>query len=440
MSQDLAIFGGKPAISNSAFDDAFTWPIMGDEEQRAVRRVMEKKNFFDEDAVTQFEADFARFQGMRHAVSTCNGTTAILAALWAVGVRRGDEVIMPSAVYWAAGLQAMSLGATIVFADIQPETLNIDPAHVESLVTPRTKAIIAVHMLGYPADLNALASIADRHGIALVEDASHAHGSLYRGRKVGTIGRVAGFSCCGKPLAIGEGGMLVTDDTNVYERSLAFLHNFRNNSTNIRSPELLKCSNLPWGMVTARMHNLSAALGVVQLARYPERMAEVDRAMSLLCDHLEGTPGLRVHRPPKGSGSTMGGWYLPHLIYRPEELHGLSVSRYAEAVRAEGWFTRTRTIIKEPLHLHPLLNTVDVYGDSKPTRIAFADRDVRTPAGSLPVTESVKSLTAPPFKLHLPALIEQYANAFRKVSAGHEQLLAGDRGDGAVIADDRGDG
>ena len=283
-------------------------------------------------------------------------------------------------------------------------------------------------------------SLAQRHGIKVVEDASHAHGTLYHRRTAGTLGDIAAFSCCGKTLSIGEGGMIATNDKSIYEHVLAFSHNFRFNANNISDETLLAFAHLPIGTVTARMHNLSAALGRVQLRKLEPRLREVDKAMNYLCDLLEGTPGIEVHRPERDSGSTMGGWYLPHAKYHAAELDGLSVSRFAEAVRAEGWWTRTRTCVSDNLHLHPLLNSVDVYGDGRPTRIAHSDCDVRQVAGSLPVSENLRIFTIPRFSKFVPAVVEQYAQIFRKVSAQHAKLLPGDRGDLAVIPDDRGDG
>ena len=130
---------------------------------------------------------------------------------------------------------------------------------------------------------------------------------------------------------------------------------------------------------------MSAAVGRVQLRHYPQRMAEIERAMNHFWDLLEGVPGSAPTARRRTPGSTMGGWYSPHGLYRPEELGGLSVTRYTQAVQAEG--VSCSPGLNSPLHLHPLLNTADVYGHGRPTRIANATRDVRQPAGSLPVSE-----------------------------------------------------
>jgi perosamine synthetase len=162
-------------------------------------------------------------------------------------------------------------------------------------------------------------------------------------------------------------------------------------------------------------------------------MAEIDRAMNAFWDLLADVPGLQAHRPPAGSDTTMGGWYAPHGLYRPEALGGLSVTRFAAAVAAEG--VPCIAGVNGPLHLHPLLNTADVYGHGRPTRLANTTRDVRQPAGSLPVSEAINGRTfrIPWFKHYHPELIAEHALAFRKVAESAAELLADDPGDPAQL-------
>jgi len=150
--------------------------------------------------------------------------------------------------------------------------------------------------------------------------------------------------------------------------------------------------------------------------------------MNYFWDLLEGVPGLKAHRPPKDSGSNMGGWYAAHGLYRSDELGGLSVTRFCEAVRAEG--STTGAGCNKALHLHPLLNEADIYGHGKPTRIAHSDRDVRQPKGSLPVSEKIGTMCygIPWFKKFYPEIIEQHANAFRKAAENYKELLKDDPG------------
>ena len=157
------------------------------------------------------------------------------------------------------------------------------------------------------------------------------------------------------------------------------------------------------------MHNLTAAVALVQLREYEPRMAEIDRAMNYFWDLLDGVPGIRAHRPPVGSGSTMGGWYVPHGVYYPPELSYLPQDRYAEAVRAEGFDTWTLNCIKNPLHLHAFFHDADVYRDGRPRMIAHTDTDWRMTSGSLPNAEGIGALTVPGFRRFDQQIIEQYA-------------------------------
>jgi dTDP-4-amino-4,6-dideoxygalactose transaminase len=323
----------------------------------------------------------------------------------------------------------------VVFAEVDAATLCLDPNDIVHRIGPRTKAIVVVHYLGYPADMDPIMAIARRAGLKVIEDVSHAHGGRYHGRQVGSIGDVAATSLMsGKALATGEGGILTTNDRTIYERALAFGHYERYDGT-IQSPELRPFAGLPLGGYKYRMHQLSAAVARVQLRHFDERMAEIQHAMNAFWDLLDGTPGLRAHRPPLDSGSTMGGWYAAHGLYHPEELGGLSVTRYAQAVRAEG--VPCQPGVNLPLHLHPLFQEVDVYGDGKPTRIAHATRDVREARGSLPVTERAGSLTysIPWFKHYDLPTIERYAEAFRKPAEHYRDLLPGDPGNPADLGD-----
>jgi dTDP-4-amino-4,6-dideoxygalactose transaminase len=232
----------------------------------------------------------------------------------------------------------------------------------------------------------------------------------------------------GKSLACGEGGILLTNDRRIYERAMIFGHYER--AADITLPDLAEGVGLPWGGYKYRMHQLTSAVGRVQLRNYPAQMAEIDEAMNYFWDLLEGLPGIRAHRPPKGSGLTMGGWYMPSGLYHPEELSGLSLYRFCQAVSAEGSICVPGC--NKALHLHPLLNTVDVYGQDRPTRLANLPDgvDIRQPPGSLPVAEGIQERVfgVPWFKRFRPKVIEEHAAAFRKVIENHRELLPGDPG------------
>jgi len=428
----LAILGGAKAVTQQA-RDMFTWPIVTKEDEKAVLEVLRKRSMSGTDVTKAFENEFAAWQGVKYALGSSSGTAALHSAMFGCKVGVGDEIICPSLTYWASCLQAFSLGATVVFAEVDPHSLCLDPKDIEHRITPRTKAIMVVHYCAYPADMDPIMAIARKHNIKVIEDVSHAHGGLYKGRRVGTIGDVAGYSLMsGKSLAVGEAGILTTNDTEIYDRALAFGLYERYNAAAIQTEALKPFVGLPLGGYKYRMHQMSSAVGRVQLKYYDERIAEIQKSMNLFWDLLEGVPGIQAHRPSKDSGSTMGGWYAARGLYQPEALEGLSILRFTKAVAAEGGHCSPGC--NAPLHLHALFNTCDVYGHGKPTRIANTDRDLRQPKGSLPVTEQAgsRAYSIPWFKHYRPNYIKQQANAFKKVARYYKELLQDDAGKGVV--------
>jgi perosamine synthetase len=446
----------------------FRWPVVTGEDERAVLQVLRRGAMSGTDVTRRFEAEFADWLGTEYALGYPNGTEAIRASLWACEVGAGDEVICPSMTYWATAAPALSLGAAVHFADIDPETLCIDPRDVEHRIGPRTRAIVVVHYAGYPCDMDAILAIARRHGARVVEDLSHAQGSLYRGRRCGTLGDIAAVSLMsGKSLPAGEAGMVATSDRLLFERCVAYGHyertgapsRFNPADNQITDPELSRYAGIPIGGFKHRMNQTCAAMGRVQLKRYGRRIEEIQRAMNHFWDCLEGAPVVRAHRPAPGSGSTMGGWYFPHGLYRPSEpdgprqrdprevatpresavprdldaprepggswrAEGLGCALFCEAVRAEG-VGDCYPGANDPLHLHPLFHTGDLFRQGTPTMIAFGQRDLRQGPGSLPVSESIDEIcfSVPWFKRYRPRDIERYAAAFRKVAQGIDQLI-----------------
>ncbi len=426
----IAFLGGTPAITDTS-QDIFNWPIVTEEDEQAVLEVLRRGGMSSTDVTLKFEKEFSAWHSRTYALGFHNGTAALQAAMWGCRIGVGDEIICPSVTYWATCLPVFSLGATVVFADIDPDTLCIDPADIERHISDRTKAIVPVHYCGHPADMDAIMEIATRHGLKVIEDVSHAQGGRYKGKMTGNLGDVGAMSLMsGKSFATGEMGVFVTDDREIYERAIVFGHYDRNNSQNITMDELKPYMGLPLGGYKYRVHQLSSALARVQLKSYDARAAEIRKAMNYFWDGLEDLPGVRAHRTAKDSGSTMAGWYAAKGHYRKEELGGLSVTRFCEAVRAEGCGACSPGA-NNPLHMHPLLNECDVYGHGKPTRIANSDRDLRQSPESLPVSQGIgaKLFSIPWFKHCRTEIIDRYIEAFRKVIESHQELLADDPGD-----------
>lgn len=229
--------------------------------------------------IDRFEGAFADFCEARYAVVTNNGTTALHLALVALGIGAGDEVIVPSLTYVATANAVKYCGATPVFADSDPLTMTLDPADAASRITPRTKAILPVHLYGHPADMEQIGALAARHGIAVVEDAAEAHGALSNGRKVGALGECGIFSFFGnKIITTGEGGAVVTNDSQLADR----LRLYRGQG--------MDPARRYWFPVVGynyRMTNLAAAIGVAQMERVDAHLAARRRVAGWYLESLE---------------------------------------------------------------------------------------------------------------------------------------------------------
>ena len=422
--EQLALFGGEKAVTGAPAS-LFKWPIITEEDEAAALDVIRNNKYSGYDITMQFEEEFAAWQGRKYAVAYCNGTAALTASMFAIGLSMGDEIICPTKTYWASVSQALQFGATPVFCNID-EHLSMDPDDIERCITPKTKAIMVVHYLAYPADMDRIMAIAKRHDLIVMEDVSHAQDGMYKGKKLGTFGEIAAMSLMStKSFAAGELGVVVCDDRKLYERALAFGHYDRNNAKFVtESEDLFPFYNIPLGGMKGRANQLCTAIARVQLKYYDERCAEIRRAMNYFWDLLEGLPGIRAIRVDESEGSTMAGWYCPHGVYVPEELEGLSVRRFCQAVYAEGgriWDGANRC-----LHTHPLFRDYDYFASGTPTRVAFAERDVREDDHLCDPSVEVSCFSIPWFKHFDKEAIEMFAEAIRKVVRNYKQLLEGD--------------
>jgi len=236
---------------------AVAQPFIGDEERAAVDRVLRSGMVAQGPEVAAFEQEFGELVAGRDCVAVSSGTTALHLGMLAAGVGPGDEVIVPSFTFAASGNSVRLCGAEPVFVDIDPATFCVDPAAVEAAITPRTAAVMPVHLYGHPAAMTELAAIADRHGLAVVEDAAQAHGAKLAGRPVGSWGTVAAFSFYPtKNMTTGEGGMIVTGDEDITRRARLL----RNQGMQERYRNELVGFN-------GRMTDIAAAIGRVQLGR-----------------------------------------------------------------------------------------------------------------------------------------------------------------------------
>ncbi|MGH2821990.1 MAG: DegT/DnrJ/EryC1/StrS family aminotransferase, partial [Thermoleophilaceae bacterium] len=294
MAEKLAIEGGTRAIPPGTHR---RWPDIQQEDHEALQAVLRRGELWGANGteVTALQDEWASYVGTDYCLAVNSGTAALHCAVVAVGVGPGDEVIVPAFSFIATPMSVLHAGAVPVFCDIEPTTFNIDVSKIEERITPRTKAIMPVHIHGVVADIDEIQAIADRHGLAVIEDAAQAHGSKYKGRNAGTLGACAAFSLNGaKNLSAGEGGLFVTDDEQVHlaARRLAI---FGEDTPPLEKGEFRAfwSHGIGWNY---RTHELTAALARSQLRRLDGYNETARRNAALLTDGLRQLPGIQ---PPE---------------------------------------------------------------------------------------------------------------------------------------------
>ena len=430
----LAILGGTPVMSEAervADDDLFKWPIVNDAMRRANDKVLCEGSMSWTNIASEFEQKFAQWQGTKYASSAPNGTASLIAAFYAVGLGPGDELICPSITYWASCLGAIHLGATVVFCDVKADDLTIDPASLEAHITPRTKAVVPVHVYGQPCDMDAIMAIARKHGIKVVEDVSHAQGGFYKGRKLGTIGDCGAMSLMtSKSFAIGEGGMFVTNDRELYRRVVRW-GQYERIGKWWSGAEIAGTRALPVGGVKNRLNQCSAAIGIEQLKKYDSEIAEIDKAMKYFWKGISDVKGLGMIYPAY-KDSTKAGWYYSRVRYSPEAFEGVSSHLFARACNAEmggrGGFSAGCNF---PLHLSSIFDDADIFGNGRPPSKCNLPQGVspKELTGRLPVAESIgivgNQIFGEPWFKHCDcARIDRYVEAVHKVAANVKALKA----------------
>ncbi len=435
--EKLALLGGTPLMEKDVVSgDLFKWPIITKEDEDAALEVIRAGKFSGNDVSMQFEKEFAEWIGVKHALTYCNGTQALAAAMFAIGLGAGDEIICTTKTYWASITPALIFGATPVFCNVD-ENISMDVEDIERCITPRTKAIMAVHYCAYPCDMDRIMEIAKKHNLMVIEDVSHAQGGRYKGKRLGTIGHIAAMSMMSeKSFAVGECGMLITDDKKLYERAMVYGHYERNNENFISdNPELEPYFGLPLGGVKARLNQVSAAIGRVQLKYYDERCAEIDKAMNYFWDLVDEIPGIRGIRPQKGSGSTMGGWYACKGVYNPEMFHGLSAQKFCEAVRAEmNGNAQMWAGANFCLHTHNLFKKFDFRHAGKASSIEYIAAAEYYGGAECDRSIDNNCISAPWFKHFDKEIIEKMAACVKKVADNHMQLVEAFKDDETAVS------
>jgi len=431
MDGKLAIQGGSRAVT---VDSSEQWKRPVEEEKRLVCELIDEGWLSGAGGGLpgEFEEAFREFVGCRYCLTVDHGATALASAYYAVGVGPGDEVITPTTGYIGSYAGALHVGARPVFCDIDPKTLLMDPEDVERRITGRTRAINAVHVNGMICDMDALMDIGRRHGIPVVEDASHAHGAGWGDRRIGNVGDVTCFSLqgvnpSGKPVSGGEGGIVTTNNREFYERQLIYCHLHRSGlKGELTNPAYQGLDSEVLGLKW-RAHPLALAIAKVSLGTLEYRNQRALQNRKFLFDALRELPGLEPARDYE-KARPAGFYGGLKVIYNPEELGGLAAHRFVEALKAEGapvsgpglgYMEHLRTISRQGF---------DLWGRGRgPLGGAFFGLPPfqRYKKGDFPVAENLagRTLTLPAYIEPKEGFLDQCVEAFRKVVSNYKSLL-----------------
>lgn len=413
----LAILGGKKTITRD-YETEGNLPIVSEKGMEAVIDLMRKGQVSTSPVVEKFEKKFADYIGSKYAICTNNGTSSLHSALFAIGICPGDEVIVPSYTFWASAVPIIAADGIPVFCDVDKETFCIDPKEIEKKITPRTKAIMVVHVWGNPADMQSIINIAKKHQLRVIEDCSHAHGSLWNGKKVGIVGDIGCFSLqASKLLSAGEGGVLVTNDREYYERAVALGHYERIG----KLPEdsaYLKYSLTGLGY-KYRAHPLGIAIADSGLDELDERNEIRNKNAK---DLEKKISDLKFIIPQRSYEGAVRQYSYQYMVFDERLCKGISMNTFLKALNKEGVICGTCGYGR--LHKSPLFEEGEPYGNGCPAKCSYVTENMTKNIG-LSVTEYLGEHTfmaAPRFEKPCPELVSQYADAYHKVAENMDQL------------------
>jgi len=378
----LAIKGGTPTAPGGL---RIKWPIFNEEERKALIEVLESGKWWrgaykdpSESKVGQFETEFCKYLGVKYGVAVTNGTAAIELALKAAGVEAGDEVIVPAVTFIATATAVLAVNAVPIFVDIDPETYQIDPEKAEEAITEKTKAIVPVHYGGYPADMDRIMEIAEEHDLMVIEDCAEAHGSEWRGKKVGGIGHLGAFSFqMGKPLTCGEGGFVSTNDEELAKKCFSY-----HNIGRVQGRPFYEHHVPAWNM---RMTEFQGAILLCQLKRLPEQTDRRYVNGEYLARKLEKIGG--IHALKRDPRITKRGYYFYLMRYDEDEFGGVSRDMFLEALQAEG--IPAGKAHNQPLYKNPVFVEMRFGRTGCPVRCPLYGKTIDYAKFSCPVAERV---------------------------------------------------
>ncbi len=330
----LAINGGRRQISRTLLKAIPAWPITHENVPELLTKIyLSRKWSFNSLYEQKFSKAFARHHSSQYGIFMTNGTVTLQCALKALGIKEGDEVIVPALTWIATAMSAVYLGAKPVFVDIEPDTLCIDSEKIKKAITSKTKAIIPVHIYGSMADMEAITDIKDKYGISIVEDCAHAHGGRWAGKGLGSIGDVGSFSFQqSKTLTSGEGGICITNDNELAERIFRLKHigydlRSKQGQAQSASPEGLICHNF-------RATEFQAAILLEHLKYLKKETKLRDKNANILRKLLADVDGVKVQA--RGRLADLQGYYALTLLVDLKKFNNISLDRLKEILHAEG--------------------------------------------------------------------------------------------------------
>jgi len=401
-AEALALEGGPKAVTHVAAE-ATKWPQYGQEEIDLITALIQNPSYAP---IAEFEDAWKAFHGCPYAKAHCNGTNALTSMLFALEFPEGSEILVPDYSTWFPVVPMRLFGLVPVFVDVNPLTMNLDVEDCKKRLTPKTKAILPVHWFGLPCDLDDICAFADEHGLSVLEDASHAHGSRVNGQLIGTWGRMAGFSLqMGKPLPAIEGGMGMYKDQGDYERAVTYGNYDLPNSFPEDSP-YRKYQGTAFGS-KLRIHPVAAILGRIQLGKLEKYNADGVAQMKKLNDRITQLPGLAAQYVRQGIDRV---FYSKNLMFIDEAKAGFSRDKAVAALQAEG--------VDVTAYTWTLLHTYPLMSESKYWRHLPVLPD------AVPGCDQAnqQAIQLPYWTSDQPELVEQYAAAFEKVWANKKKL------------------
>lgn len=413
---NLSILGGERAIKQKP--PHFIWPKISQLTKEAVLRQLEKSiSIYDNSGVIgRLEDRFRNYFGNQHCLLTNSGTAALHSMFVGAGLKEGDEIICPAYTFFATVTPIFHTGAIPILVDCNSSG-NIDYTKIEEKITKKTRAIIVTHMWGLPCDMDPIIEIANKHNLLLFEDISHAFGAIYKNKKIGTFGSASACSMQSqKIIAAGEGGFLLTNDSELFYRSLLLGHYNKRCKNEIPINNLFHAYALTGMGLKMRIHPLAAAIAEEQFMNLDKIIEGRNEVARYLSDSLRGLPGIEVLNP---SDESKGAWYAIIIKYKPKELDDLPIEKFYSALQAEGCSEVDIPSSTCPLNLTKLFQEPEIFFPDyknivnyKPGDFPIAEVFYRNIL-KLPVWESKEDKD----------IIDSYIYAFKKVIENYKDLI-----------------